>query len=244
MRSGDRTASRLLRLVELTRAHPNFGLFFGLAGLGEGRRRSRAAATPDTDTFQALQAEDVLVAMDCEMVSTDLEEDALARVCVCNARGELLLDRLVRPPGKVTDARSSITGIETKDLEVDYRLEDAQADILGLIHPLTVVVGHTLHKDLDVLRLDAPLVLDISLLQLVIIPRTLRAGFSEQDAVEALEFVIDRSSGACCSCLPTPGMESRVNQSGDPHWHSWCSTSLVRTTSVPRARTIVPRMCS
>ncbi|CAE7266759.1 SDN1 [Symbiodinium sp. CCMP2456] len=156
----DPTASRLLRLVELTRAHPNFGLFFGLAGLGEGRRRSRAAA-PDPE---ALQAEDVLVAVDCEMVSTDLEEDALARVCVCNARGELLLDRLVRPPGKVTDARSSITGIEAKDLEVDYRLEDAQADILGLIHPLTVVVGHTLHKDLDVLRLDAPLVLDISLL--------------------------------------------------------------------------------
>ena len=85
----------------------------------------------------------------------------------------------MRPPGKVTDARSSITGIEAKDLEVDYSLEDAQADILGLIHPLTVVVGHTLHKDLDVLRLDAPLVLDISLLHLVIIPHSLRGVFQQ-----------------------------------------------------------------
>ena len=49
---------------------------------------------------------------------------------------------------------------------IDYRREDAQADLLGMMHPLTVVVGHTLHKDLDVLRLNVPVVLDISLLQL------------------------------------------------------------------------------
>ena len=163
MPRGVPSAARLMRLLELTRAHPNFGLFFGRAGLGaEGWMKPRAKSAPEI-----LKAEDVLLAVDCEMVSTDTEEDALARVCVCNARGELLLDRLVQPHGRVTDARTSITGIEAKDLAtVDYKREDAQADLLGLIHPLSVVVGHTLHKDLHVLRLDVPIVLDISLLQL------------------------------------------------------------------------------
>ena len=135
-------------------------MFFGCAGLGEGWARPRKTAIPELR-----KADEVLLAVDCEMVSTDQEEDALARVCVCNAGGQLLLDKLVKPNGTVTDARSSITGIEAKDLDVAYTRDDAQADILALMHPLTVVVGHTLHKDLDVLRLCAPVVLDISLLQ-------------------------------------------------------------------------------
>ena len=84
LRSGDPTATRLLQLVELTRAHPNFGLFFGLAGLGEGRRSLAREGAADSE---ALQAEDVLLAVDCEMVATDLEEDALARVCVLQRPG-------------------------------------------------------------------------------------------------------------------------------------------------------------
>ena len=69
-----------------------------------------------------------------------------------------------------TASRTSIT-VPVKlrvdpEKAIDYRREDAQADLLGMMHPLTVVVGHTLHKDLDVLRLNVPVVLDISLLQL------------------------------------------------------------------------------
>ena len=75
--------------------------------------------------------------------------------------------RLVRPPDAVTDARTAITGIDIKDLEqVDFGLSEAQAELRQLMGPSTVLVGHTLHRDLDALRMDALLIFDISLLHL------------------------------------------------------------------------------
>eukprot|EP00434_Breviolum_minutum_P028663 symbB.v1.2.025364.t1/scaffold2456.1/size78816/5 len=99
------------------------------------------------------------------MVETEDNDNALARVCACNASGQILMDRLVKPDGVVVDARTAITGIELSDLQtLDFGLSDAQAELRKLISPHTVLVGHTVHRDLEALRMDALLIFDISLL--------------------------------------------------------------------------------
>ncbi|CAJ1397744.1 unnamed protein product [Effrenium voratum] len=154
----------LVKLMELTRTHPNFRAFYGCLGLFPDetwvqRKRRKLKGEPPENV------EDILLAVDCEMVATDQDQNALARVCACNAKGEVLMDRLVRPEGVITDARSDITGLQAAQLaEVDFSLSDAQEELLGLMSPWTVLVGHTLNHDLSVLRLQSFLVLDIGLL--------------------------------------------------------------------------------
>lgn len=161
-------AACLFSLIERTRVHHRFTDHYGsmpthkdgwvsvpVRGKGEVQEHSLFPPKPTS----------LLVAIDCEMVATKSDDSALARVCACNAEGKVLLDKLVKPPEEVTDARTNITRIKLEDLNaVEYTLEDAQRDLLALCSPQTVLVGHTLFRDLIALRLDAPLVIDISYL--------------------------------------------------------------------------------
>ncbi|CAL1169238.1 unnamed protein product [Cladocopium goreaui] len=150
----------LLRLLKLTRDHQSFRSSYACLcyHASQAVRLKRKAVT-------IADVEDLLLAVDCEMVATEDDDNALARVCACDAAGKVLMDRLVKPEGKITDARTAITGIESKDLDnLDFHLSDAQAELRKLIGPNTVLVGHTFHRDLSALRMDALLVFDISLL--------------------------------------------------------------------------------
>ncbi|CAK9081799.1 unnamed protein product [Durusdinium trenchii] len=150
----------LIRLLKLTRDHINFSISYGCLCLDASKptRLKRKVEAP-------ANVEDLLLAVDCEMVETEEDDNTLAQVCACNAAGEVLMNRLVKPEGTITDFRTAITGIEAKDLEnLDYSLHDAQAELRRLIGPQTVLVGHTLHRDLSAMRMDALLILDISLL--------------------------------------------------------------------------------
>ena len=42
---------------------------------------------------QCAQRQDLLLAVDCEMVATEDDDNALARVCACDAAGKVLMDR-------------------------------------------------------------------------------------------------------------------------------------------------------
>eukprot|EP00438_Fugacium_kawagutii_P035517 Skav228073 [mRNA] locus=scaffold5285:8322:11656:- [translate_table: standard] len=98
------------------------------------------------------------------MVETEDDDSALARVCACNAAGEVLMDRpFVKPDGVITDPRTAITGIDTgNDRGKWVGAIDISIDQLARAK---VMVGHTFHRDLASLRMDALLVFDISLLQ-------------------------------------------------------------------------------
>lgn len=83
------------------------------------------------------------------------DDAALAGISVVNGRCEVLLDRLVAPDAMPTDLRTAITGIAAKDLEgIRYSREDARPDLLKLMVPGAIFVGHTMDKDLAALRLD------------------------------------------------------------------------------------------
>lgn len=72
---------------------------------------------------------------------------------------------LVRPPEPVTDFRSELTGITAADLAgvTDDRAAVA-ARVAALLTPGTVLVGHSLHYDLEALHLDHQPVIDTAML--------------------------------------------------------------------------------
>ena len=108
------------------------------------------------------------VAIDCEMVGVGPEgiESALAQVVIVNYHGAVLLNTYVRPKERVTDYRTDITGITSKQLHPSKAqpFEEVQRKVAELIKG-RVVIGHGLKNDFKALLLEHPrcLVRDTSL---------------------------------------------------------------------------------
>jgi len=51
------------------------------------------------------------VAIDCEMVETVNNNNAVARVTIVNEKGQLLIDEYVKPQSRVIDYRTRFSGI-------------------------------------------------------------------------------------------------------------------------------------
>ena len=101
------------------------------------------------------------VAIDCEMVGigTDGVKSALARASVTNWDGEVLLDTFVRVPERVTDFRTHVSGVRSKDIH--DRNEDAMDHEecrlkVGELLMDKILVGHALKNDLSALMISHP----------------------------------------------------------------------------------------
>jgi len=71
-----------------------------------------------------------LIAIDCEMCETDRDPRALIGVSVVDEDGSVLLKTLVKPPGKIVDMKTDITGLTEKDFaDIHVTLQDVQADL-------------------------------------------------------------------------------------------------------------------
>lgn len=81
------------------------------------------------------------VAMDCEMVGVGYkgQDDMLARVSIVNKRGEVLLDKFVKPCEIVTDYRTSISGIRPHNIENGEDFHDVQDQVKKLIQGLCLL---------------------------------------------------------------------------------------------------------
>ncbi|XP_011193722.1 uncharacterized protein LOC105219350 [Zeugodacus cucurbitae] len=97
------------------------------------------------------------VAMDCEMVGVghNGQDDMLARVSIVNKQGEVLLDKFVKPWIKVTDYRTSVSGIRPKDIENGEDFHLVQDEVVELLHG-KILVGHAIRNDLAVLYIKHP----------------------------------------------------------------------------------------
>ncbi|CAD7922731.1 unnamed protein product [Amoebophrya sp. A25] len=106
-----------------------------------------------------------ILTIDCEMVQTSAEENALARLSAVNFQGQVLLDIYVKPPNPVTDYKTQFSGITVSDLMgVSRTLEDAQNLLLRFLGPRTVLCGHSLENDLNALKLIHPFIIDTAIL--------------------------------------------------------------------------------
>uniref|UniRef100_A0A5K4EZK0 RNA exonuclease 4 n=1 Tax=Schistosoma mansoni TaxID=6183 RepID=A0A5K4EZK0_SCHMA len=100
------------------------------------------------------------IAMDCEFVGVGFEgkDDALARVSIVNQFGHTLLDTYVRPEERVVDYRTKVSGIRPRDLRKNGSarpFNDVHKEVAELIKN-KILVGHSILKDLKVLRLSHP----------------------------------------------------------------------------------------
>lgn len=95
------------------------------------------------------------LAIDCEMVECFRHKSVLARVSIVNLFGHPILDRYVAPPGAVTDYRTRYSGIRPKDLADAPEFEVVQREVMNLIKG-RIVVGHAIHNDFAVLKINHP----------------------------------------------------------------------------------------
>lgn len=100
------------------------------------------------------------VALDCEMVGIGPpphKESMLARVSIVNYYGHVLLDLFVKPQEKVTDYRTTVSGITPAHLHSPQAVpfEEAQKRVCEVLKR-KVLVGHALHNDEKVLLLSHP----------------------------------------------------------------------------------------
>lgn len=95
------------------------------------------------------------VAIDCEMVECYHHKSVLARISIVNLFGHPILDSYVAPPSKVTDYRTRYSGIRKRDLDNAPDFETVQAEVARIIKD-RIVVGHAIHNDFSVLKLNHP----------------------------------------------------------------------------------------
>jgi hypothetical protein len=163
------------KLIHATRNHPQYSKLYieQLANLEPLQKNDNSNDDDELITKTTILSQPLyhILALDCEMVQTTMDNMALARVSVVeihdfpqNITPVVMLDRLVRPrfiPDKdfVTDTRFSITGLTPDELFISnssnrhnnaLSWESARVLVRNLLMPNnnTILVGHALHHDL------------------------------------------------------------------------------------------------
>jgi RNA exonuclease 4 len=98
------------------------------------------------------------IALDCEFVGVGSRppyQNQVARVSLVNYHGEQLYDTYVKPQLPVADYRTFVSGIRPHNLRQGRPFKEVQSDVATFLRG-RIVVGHSVSKDLKVLRISHP----------------------------------------------------------------------------------------
>ncbi|KAF2850701.1 hypothetical protein T440DRAFT_82789 [Plenodomus tracheiphilus IPT5] len=106
-----------------------------------------------------------ILSIDCEMCKAENDQLVLTRISLMNWDGTVALDKLVKPEVGIKDYLTQWSGITAAMLQdVTTTLSDIQQELLELITPRTILVGHSLNSDLNAMKLTHPFLVDTGIL--------------------------------------------------------------------------------
>ncbi|KAH7379184.1 hypothetical protein DE146DRAFT_306638 [Phaeosphaeria sp. MPI-PUGE-AT-0046c] len=106
-----------------------------------------------------------IISVDCEMCKAVNDEYVLTRVSLLDWEGNVVMDKLVKPDLAIKDYLTQYSGITADMLEnVTTTLSDIQKELLELVTPRTILLGHSLNSDLNALKLTHPFLIDTGIL--------------------------------------------------------------------------------
>lgn len=107
-----------------------------------------------------------LFSIDCEMVQTSDDVYSLARVSMISyPDSKVIIDKYVKPSLPIKNYFTQFSGITPEILEnVTTTLPDIQRELLQILGPSSVLLGHSLDSDLNALKLTHPFIVDTSMI--------------------------------------------------------------------------------
>ncbi|POS86004.1 hypothetical protein EPUL_002763, partial [Erysiphe pulchra] len=106
-----------------------------------------------------LTADWEVLAIDCEMCLTGDSEFSLTRISIVGWDGSVVLDELVRPEKPIINYLT-----QKKVRKRRYYFRRYPKKLVKLLHPRSILIGHSLNSDLKALKLTHPYIIDTVIL--------------------------------------------------------------------------------
>ncbi|XP_060858336.1 RNA exonuclease 4-like isoform X2 [Metopolophium dirhodum] len=99
-----------------------------------------------------------VLAIDCEKIGVqqgNTHGNMLARVSIVNSKGEIIYDKFVKNTAKVTDYRTSLSGIQPKDILYGVGISKVKKQVARILKN-KLLVGHSLKNNFRMLEISHP----------------------------------------------------------------------------------------